>query len=170
MSGDNESSPPLPLKARVADLLNEIDRLEHSLALPAFDKQDLALNSVTSLLEISRQELRGLSAEECQENAILLAQLAFHVQRKENRLKTVVQMCQANLPMLIAQTVGSQRGNSLEERRLLAIRNNPVAYKLKQVEIQHDLQLTSLGYLAMRIEFYSRLFAEQAKIKGKQHG
>lgn len=170
MSGDNESSPPLSLKTRVPDLLSEIDRLERSLALPDFDKQDLALNAVTGLLEISREQLRGLSAEECQENAILLAQLAFHVQRKENRLKAVVEMCQANLPMLIAQTVGSQRGNSLEERRLLAIKNHPVAWKLKQLETQYQLQLTGLNYLAMRIEYYSRLFHEQAKIKGKQHG
>lgn len=170
MNGQEESSTPTPktVDQRYEELLTELDRQQNRLGLPARNQQ--AENEATSLLDVTRTELRGMSAEQCEEAAILLQQFSFHIQRWQNRCQSTIDWCEANIKHIIAPEVGKMPGYSLEERRPLAVRGNTAATKLQTLKVKAEGMATDIAYLSTRVENQARRFADLAKIKVKHHG
>lgn len=170
MPGPNEFEPLTrgAIDRKYDELMAELDRHQRALALPEYG-QDLE-NEARDLLNVSRARIRGMSAEECEEAAILLQQLAFHLQRRQNRCDSTVLWCEESIRWVIAREVVVGRGYLFEERKALAIRQNAVASRLQALKVQAEVLARDIAYLSVRIENQARRFSDMAKIKGKQHG
>lgn len=171
MAGEDEFATPTPRKTvdeRVAALLDELDEMQAALGLPPV--RDTDDGEAARLMGLRAAELHGMTAVEAGEAATVLAGLAFHVQRKQNRWLSVAKWCDQSVRHVIAREVGNVRGYSYEERRSLAVRNDDVALKLEAVRLKAELQLTDLSYYANRIEYFARSFENLSQLKRKQHG
>lgn len=170
MSGPNVSATPtgIMVDVRLNELLEELESQQRSLGLPAVNT-DLH-NEATALMDVTRDGLRGMSAEHLAESAILLQRFGFYLQRRYNRCIATRNWCESGIRHAIAETVGKVTGYSLEERRPLAIRQSVVATKLNKLKVKAESLATDIEYMAVRVEYQARLFSNLAGIKVKQHG
>lgn len=169
MTGANASSTPTPtVQQRHEELLAELDRRQASLALPPIRSDQES--EVTGLLEVSRAQIRGMTAEECHEAAILLQQEAFHLQRYVNRCQAQVDWIESNIVYLLAPAEAAQRYVSPATRRALAVRNNPVAWEFHSRQVKARTLAADIAYLSSRVEWQAKFFDNMARTKGKQHG
>lgn len=170
MSGPNESATPTPRTVEQChkELLAELDRQQARLALPPQPAQ--IKNSVTPFMDLTQAQIRSMTAQECEEGAVLLQQLAFYVQRHYNRCQAVMDWCEERIRLVIAPDVGKMTGYSLEERRPLAVSRSPIAMKIQAVKSEAQSKLADIAYIPQRVENQARRLSDLAKTKVKQHG
>lgn len=157
MSGESES-PPLTVEDRVKKLDAVLDEYETQACGLRHNSPVKLKNEAMNLLEIEPEELRRMTAEECGEAAVILNSFAFHLQRAVNREMGRAKWADASVKKAITHSLGQQRGQSFEERRLLAIANDEAAAKLDQIGVQAQLRIERLSYLAAKAESVAKSF------------
>jgi hypothetical protein len=163
---ENESSTST-VEARIKKLNESLDAFEHSIGLPSMPLGPD--NEMLLLLNLNRQMLRSMTAEDCGENAALLQQFAFHLQRAVNREKAKLDYCVENITHIVAKTVSQQKGWKYEERLPLAIRADDVAIKFDYFRVQFQNRINRINFLAAKVENQSRRLAELGETKRRQH-
>lgn len=148
-------------------LVEELDRRQANLALPT---QNATGTDVQVLLDMDRARIRGMTAEDCGEAALLLRSEAYYLQRYHNRVGAVAKWCEARLREIIAHDVGQVKGWSYQERAALAIRQNDAARRCNDVMVQAQTYAEDVNYLAARVEQAGQEYSNLARIKQKQHG
>ena len=140
--------------ARHEERLNQIDALlddyEQSSGLPAY--APMAATEVHHLLELSPQELRGMSAEEVGEAAYTLESFSFHLQRALNREQARVRFAEETVRYLIGPRMRNITAYNWEERRLLAVRQDDAAQKAEKLRVNAQLRVERLSYLSPKVE------------------
>lgn len=121
-------------------------------------------------LNMPHDELRKLSAEDCGEAAVVLAQLSFSIQKHYNQELARIGLCEEEIRRTITNEISQYRGNSFEERKMQAIRGNDKAIKLDRIKGWAQARANRLSYLASKIEFLSRTFLDYQQTKRRQAG
>lgn len=151
MSGENESLER-PVDRKVAKAEAALDDFERSIGLPPFG---LGLpdtrGEAKSLLEMTPDRLRKMTAIECGESAFILEQFATHLQRALNRLQSRAKMADEAIRKLIRGKLKAQAGYSFEERRLQAIHGDAAAQEWETIRVQAQLKIERLSYLASKV-------------------
>lgn len=159
MSGGTGSSAIEALNQR-------LDRWEAAQGFPPLEPP----GDLSVLLAPTRESLRGMSAEECGEAALLLAQLGFHLQRLANRERTTAQMTRERLAREVVPRTASLSYKSPEEKWHLALSQDEGLRELEQVRCQALAQLGRIEFLASRVEQMAKLYDSLQQTKRKQHG
>lgn len=116
-------------------------------------------------LNLSHHELNHMTAEECNEAAVLLTSLAFHVAKACNKLKAKIKYCNEAIIKCVAGKTTNYRYNSPDERMALAIQEDDFASNLKRQEVTLTCRLERIDYLALRLEKVADMFASLAATK-----
>lgn len=141
--------------AKVDEALDEYEKT----VFPADDQGAMRYLSLTHL------ELNHMSAEECNEAAVMLTGLAFHVAKACNKLKAKIKYCHESILKCVASKTANYRYNSPDERMALAIQEDDYASNLKRQEVTLGCRLERIDYLALRLEKVADMFASLAATK-----
>lgn len=166
MDGPSESSTPTPIQQKMDNLEAALEQFEQQAGLHKLGEPD---TDTASLLNLSKTVLRGMTAEECSENAALLAQYSFYLQRVSNAEKTRVDWCKQNILAIVRPRLHQQKGWSFEERLTLAIQENDVARKLEATQVKCETRVNRIAFLASKAEVMSRRLSELANIKQRKN-
>jgi hypothetical protein len=148
--------------------METLERHRKALALP--EQNMLAVNEATPLLNVTKAQMRGMTAEDCEEAALLLQQWSFHLQRRANLLQATVEWCEEAIRHVIAEDVSKMPGWSFDERRAVAVRRSEAASRFQALKVQAQVMAADIAYCPVRVENQARRFADLARTKVKQHG
>lgn len=112
-----------------------------------------SVSEVHNILTMPRGEISKLTAVECGECAILLAQEAVFLQSEVNKLTAALNWCKAYLDKLIAPVI-EQYGEKYTPaalKRVLAIKDNQTAVEVDRLIVQHQATLDNLAFMASTI-------------------
>lgn len=113
-------------------------------------------SEIDKYLNLDRQGLAKLTAEECGDAAYILTRFAHYIQRELNKETSRITWANDLLPIMIANEVGKYKGYSYEERKYQAIKNNSAALKLHQIKSYAQQRRDRLEYQAMYVENTAR--------------
>lgn len=140
---------------RAIDLDAKLDEYEASIGLPAFSfaQQD---EDAKSIMQMSRSQIRKMTATECGESAFILNRFSSNVQRALNREQQMMEWCEENIHRIIAKTVADVKGYKYEERRPLAILSDDVAVKFDKLRVAAKSRVNRLKFLSNSIQNMAR--------------
>lgn len=108
-------------------LLQAMSEYEHKIGL----KNKVVPNPIDSYLNMSREDMRKLSQQDCREIALCLYQYSVFIQRCYNEKINEGNFLKNELDRAIVSEMQQVQAPTTDERRLLAIRNNDVARRLE---------------------------------------
>lgn len=143
-----------------------LDDYERSLGIPR-----MTIGSkIEDYLNLTREEIKKLSPEDCGEIAYIVARYAYYLQDKHNRQIANMNRAEANIKIIIADKIDQYTGYGYEEKKNKAIKDNELAMKLEYVRVNAKLRSDYLFMQAQRVEFMAKLLNDMKFIKVKQHG
>jgi hypothetical protein len=123
-------------------------------------------NDTQKYLNLSQEELKKLSPDECSEAAILLANESFFLQREISRLKALIGWATTSIDYMISEAVKDCTGYLTgDQKRVLCIRYNEKARECQAFIVNAQLQLDSISYLPGQLHSVSNNYVEMAKTK-----
>jgi hypothetical protein len=161
MSGTNESS----VAEKSQQLDDILEKYERSCGIPKIQIHSEA----EQYLNMNHQSLAKLTAEQCGEAAVTLAQFGFHIQRCYNAEMARANWAEDIIKRTIASEVGQYKAASFEERKLQAIRGNDYADKLDKLRLAAKARADKLSYIGARIEFLAKTMLELQQTKRRQY-
>lgn len=174
MSGENELSAPKidstpcldALDKRHAAILQLLQSYPEQIKLGVLQPD----NETEKLLNLTRADLRRMTAEDCGEAAFILNRMATYIQLQYNQIQADIEWCQQNIDAIISRSVDKYGSQYLpyEYRRNLAIMQDDVAKKLQGIIVQAKLRLTSLSFLATQIHAQARSLENLQQTKRAQ--
>jgi hypothetical protein len=165
MSGENV----LPEKSQAQINLEKVDK-----ALVEYEKgcgiPDTKFhNEAEQYLSMTHNQLQKLTAEQCGEAAIVLAQFGFHLQRNYNTEMARVTWADESCKSTVAPALNQYKAPSFEERKLLAIRDNDYATKIDAIRRWAKVRAERLAYLSGKVEFLARALLDLQQTKRRQN-
>lgn len=163
-SGGDASSTPSPLEVRAEAVGDELDAFERASGLPGACPAEVE-NESRRLLALPPAALKRLTAAECGEAAFTLMQFAFYVQRAVNRQQARARWADESIRRMVAPRLGAVAGHSMDERRLLAVRESDAATRADRLRVEALLRLDRLSYLAGRVHEVARALMSLQKTR-----
>lgn len=159
MSGNQDSVDERLRKVNAA-----LDSYERELGL----NQIVLHNEGEQYFNMTHDQLRKLTWEQCGEAATVLAQSSFHLQRGYNKEVATANWARDLALRTIADEIGNYQGASAEERKQKALKGNEFANKLEQIRMYAQARSDRIGYLSSRVEFLAKTMLELQQTKRKQ--
>lgn len=116
-------------------------------------------------LHISDQQIKSMSPEEMDENAVLLANFSVHIQKQININTSRINWAESRLGQIIAKQCSNVKAYSYEERRLIIIHNNEHAIKLNEILEICRSRLDRISFIIQRCEFLSNKLSQSSYTK-----
>lgn len=140
---------------KLAKLDASLDKFEGGLGLPQECPKGIEV-AATKVLCLTPEQVQKLTPEECWEDAVILQQFAFFLQKAANREQSRMNWAKESVDKAIGPHLAQQTAYMYEERRLCAIRNNDAAEKYEQIRVQAKVRLDRVAYLATRADALAR--------------
>lgn len=109
-------------------------------------------------LHLNKNQLNAMTSVDCGIGAHVLSQYAAYIQRIHNNAKQIVNWLEANVNLLIADSVKRSPAYSYAEKRVLAI--SECAPEFQREINKWRVQMDRLDYLATRVEYMGRTLSE----------
>jgi hypothetical protein len=124
-------------------------------------------NEINKYLNLSIEEKRKLTAEECGEAAITLSQGAIYIQKEVNILQTDLNWCEKYIDFTIANEVLNLSTQYIpyENKKTVAIKNNDVAMQLQKIINDINARITSVQYIPKQLHELARAYSELQQTK-----
>jgi len=165
MPGENES--PKSVEASLGELDSILQEYESKTGIKNINPNIDAEKYLAMPTEI----LHKLTAEECGEASIILAQFGFYLQRSFNIETGRINWASSMIDRVLASEAKQYNAPSAAERRMLAIRNNEGAKKLENIRCNAQARADRLNYMSAKVESLSQRFADlQVTKRGKLYG
>ncbi len=119
---------------RLKWLNDQLDKFEQSIGLPVYVSSN---EDYRKYLNLSNEQLRELTSEECREGAYLLSDYAYHVNKQFNRENARAGWCEREIWRTIAPHLDDYKTakyQSNDEVKNLAILGNEYAEKLHRLQ------------------------------------
>lgn len=159
MSGDKK----LTAEAKLATLEKILDEYQHSVGTAYV----IYNTEVSSLLSLSRDELKNYDAEECGMGSVMLSQYSIYVQKEQNRQNTRVYWATRELDLLVA--VQEQNyGDSYvkyDVKRDKIISADSYAKKLYQIIKHAKSRSIELEFLSSKIALVAKALQDLQQTK-----
>jgi hypothetical protein len=156
----------LTAEQRLAHVEKQITEYEQRKGVLAIQPR----NDVEEYLNMSRDQMRKLSADECGEAGAILGLYALHLQTVYNKELAKVNWTNDNIRRIIAAQVKQYSAKSADERRLLAIRENDYAKRLDELRTWAQMVVDRLAYQSARVEFIARAYLALQQSKRQYNG
>lgn len=161
-TGNEQSSVVDARLAAMEDLIKSyLDSLKLSLKLQP--KADEWLN-------LDESTLRGFTAEDCSETAFKLSQYGLYIQKEVNRHKAVHNWADSSITKIIAHKIedyGEQYTPFLI-KKAMAIRENPMARQLQEIQVLAENNIRSLDDMPRRIDSMAQNLRELSMVRRRQ--
>jgi hypothetical protein len=168
MSGEQESTkdnqPQKVSKSDVANWDKILDEYETSLGLPKF-QNSFGNADAEFFMSLDRRQIEKLDPKDCAAAALILNELALHVQRSYNREIARVNWSESNIKSVVANRVQHYKGYSYQERLEQAIKDNSAATKLKKINVYAKQRADRLSFLASSINNRADIFLSVQRSK-----
>lgn len=148
-------------KARMDKIVAALDEYERSVGLPEI----VPHSEAEQYLNMTHIELNRLTAIQCGEAAVVLAQYAFHIQRSHNKELARANWAEDSTDREVAASLNQHSAYSFKERRLLAVADNDYAVNLDKIKTWAKARAERLAYLATRVEFLSKTMLDLQQTK-----
>ena len=160
MSGNIESN-------RVDERITEVEALlleyQRSLGLvPSIHNADIG-----KYLNMSVEQIRKMSPEQCAEASFALAQQALYVQQEINKHNQRINWAKTNINVIVTGTIDQYGGKftPFESRKVLAIKDNDYASKLQELVVKAQQMVDTLAYIPAKIKFVADMLSEYKRTK-----
>ena len=134
----------------ISERINELEKVLDSI------RDDNLLNiskpQVTQYFDMSVAQLRILSAEECGEIAYILSRYNLYIQQVLSKYIARINWCDSNINWIISETVHNYEARSFEERKMIAIRDHDVCFKLIKLKTDSKLIVDKLYGVTQRVD------------------
>ena len=136
-----------------------------------FENKKLNIEEVKGFLQMDRNELRALSAEDCGEISYIVCQLALEIQREFNKQTAIEKWADAQINKTIADTITNYKIYSYEGQRQAAIKDNEYARKCLEVKTNASIRVTDLQSMAYEVKNLGSILLDirQTKTRYKEH-
>lgn len=148
---------------RLANVDSVLDDYEKKIGLPQFN-QAFHDEGAKNYMQLSRTQIEKLSPEECAEASLLLASLAFHIQRSYNREIARVNWATQTLKTTIAGREQAYRG-SWESQFNQAVKEDGYTSKIDDIKKYAQQRADRLNYLSSSIKNMSDLYLNIQRTK-----
>jgi hypothetical protein len=162
-----EEHTPNDVDKKLETINKLLDEYEGKIGLPqtSFENKD-----AQKYLEMSRDQLEKITAEECAEAAYYLNNLSYHIQKAINRESAKLNWTNSTLKRYISDKVSQYRG-SWEQQEMQAIKNDQYADRLNQVRVWSQLRIDRLSYITNNLKNLSDVLLNIQRAKlGKRNG
>lgn len=137
-----------------------LDKFETDSGLGIYGLLEEIENEADRLLNLTRDQIRQMTALECSEAAYALEQFAFHLQRGINRQQSLANWAEQRVTRLIAPFVHQIPAYSPGERKATAIQQNDAAKETESVRVSAQLKVDRLSYLPGRVASLAKQMAD----------
>jgi len=136
-----------------------------------FENKKLNVEEIHGYMQMDRQELRALSADDCGEIAYLLGQLALEIQREVNKQTAIEQWLEAQINKTVADLVTNYKIFSYEGQKHAAIKDNEYARKCQDTKMNAIVRIKQLNYMSQEIKNLSGILMDirQTKMRYKDN-
>lgn len=117
-----------------------------------FENKKLNIEEVKGYLQMDRNELRALSAEDCGEISYIVCQLALEIQREVNKQNAMEKWANAQIDKTIADTISNYKIYNYEGQRQAAIKDNEYARKCLEVKVNAGIRVVDLESMAYQVK------------------
>lgn len=117
-----------------------------------FENKKLNIEEVKGYLQMDRNELRALSAEDCGEISYIVCQLALEIQREVNKQTAMEKWADAQINKAIADTITNYKIYNYDGQKQAAIKDNEYARKCLEVKMNAAIRVTDLQDMAKEIK------------------
>jgi hypothetical protein len=117
-----------------------------------FENKRLNIEEVKGYLQMDRNELRALSAEDCGEISFIICQLALEIQREVNKQNAMEKWADAQINKTIADTISNYKIYNYEGQRQAAIKDNEYARKCLEVKTNASIRVVDLESMAYQVK------------------
>jgi hypothetical protein len=157
-------------KNSLSDLAKQVDEV-----LREYEK-GLGIKNVSpdipaeKYLTMSQDEVSRMSAEQCGEASIVLAQYSFYLQRSFNVEIRRVNWAQAMIDRYIAPIMKNYTASSASERKMMAIKDNEFALSCERLRTEAQARVDQINYLSAKVDALSYRFADLQQTKRMKNG
>lgn len=168
---ENESPAPQTPKLSVQE--HALDGLMARLDAFGMDKKVFNVtinNDIEDLLDLDRDKLKGMEADECGENAALLAKYAYYVQGLSNTESIALHFAEESLKKVVMANYKAAKGSQYmkyEEVEGLIVNSNDAAAEYNRLRVLAKARHLKFAYLANRIQFVAQTLIELQQSKRK---
>lgn len=135
-----------------------------------FKNDDVPQNDLQEILSLDISIIQSLSAEDCWEKSVTLAQYAIYIQRQTNKEKARLKWCNASIMRLCAKEWDNYNKYLPIDVRIETIAlNNEAVEKISRIRNHADVKLANLENVAALIKYYSDVMIEGSRTKRKQN-
>jgi hypothetical protein len=110
-------------------------------------------DEIVKILNLNHSELKAQTSEDLLINAIKLSQYSIYIKSKINKLKSIINWCDANISSIIGRELPNTSGYGLSEKSLVIKRNDPVAKELESVKVNLNITANQIEDIDRKIEF-----------------
>lgn len=126
-------------------------------------------DNVKQFLELNADQLRGMSAEECNIGSFELSRYASMIQKECNTANRDLYWAKHNLEIIVSKNAdGFDKYKKFEERRGLVIAENEYAQSLNKLILESELRIQTLNFLSGKINTIANYLSELAQTKRYQ--
>lgn len=124
-------------------------------------------DDISFYFNLSADQLRQMSAEECDIAAMLLSQKSTQIQAEINKHNRTKNWANENINAFIANKIANDTNQFVkyEAKRIALIQQNEYTNKLYQILRTASMHLDALEYLPISIKNHADLFISLAKSK-----
>jgi len=147
---------------RVESLLNDYEK-SIGLVLEGTDEASKYLN-------LTEDQLRKMSAEECGSGAYMLGRTSTFIQREINHHQRRMNWANSSIDHIVVPVLSQYGGQytSAPHKRIMAIQENPLCTSLQQLVVQAQLRIDTLAYIVMSVNNMSNHLSELGKSKRRE--
>ena len=154
---------------RLKWLNDQLDKFEQSIGLPVYVSSN---EDYRKYMNLSNNELRALTSEECREGAYLLSDYSYHVNKQMNRENSRAGWCEREIWRTIAPHLDQYKTSkyqSNDELKYLAMLDNEYADKLHRLQTGCLARAEQLKNISHQIDKIADRLSSLAycKVQGK---
>lgn len=152
---------------RLKVLENLLDEYHKTVGTNTFTRS----TEVDEILELSPNDIRSMTEEECGESAYVLQRYAGYIQKESNRNESRIKWCNRCIDIEIAERMMDygDKYTKFDERKFRAINDKTNAYmkRLQELLMHADIRKTEIQFLSSKVSSMANTLLEQRQIKRK---
>ncbi len=153
------------LEDKLKQINEYLDKYEANLGIP----QVKFHNDAEQYFNMSQIVLVKLTAEECDEAAIVLSQYSFHLQRAYNKELAVFNWLEEILNLAVNKQLSQYTAPSAAERKLCVINGDDYANKLNRLRLYVKLRIDKISYLSNKVEHLANTFKDMKQTRRRKY-
>lgn len=148
---------------RLEEVNNILDKYVKSVGIDIQASSD----NISIYFNLSSDQIKSMTAEECDEAAVLLSQKSAQIQVEINRHTRIKNWANENINAFIANQIinSTDKFTKYEMKRISVIQQNEYTNKLYGILRTSQAYLDALEYLPINLKYHSDLFSSLARSK-----